>query len=67
MQHLGMQEKQWIILLNDTYMAQELEKSGNNGMSKKVAISSQVYAKLRQNPLGNWVVLIFSGKNRVPV
>ena len=53
MQHLGMQEKQWIILLNDTYMAQELEKSGNNGMSKKVAISSQVYAKLRQNPLGN--------------
>ena len=45
-QHLGMQVKQWIMLINDTYWHKS-EKSQEiyNGMSKKVAISNQVYAK----------------------
>ena len=41
-----MQVKQWIMLINDTYWHKS-EKSQEiyNGMSKKVAISNQVYAK----------------------
>ena len=67
MPHLAKQEKQWIILINDTYWHKSWKSQEiYNGMSKKVAISSQVYAKLIQNPLGNWVILIFGGKNRVP-